>query len=55
VAQALYAHSQRSKGPFIKVNCAAVPQELMEAEFFGCMSSNECGPKLQISKRYLSA
>ncbi|MBT4620920.1 MAG: sigma-54-dependent Fis family transcriptional regulator [Nitrospina sp.] len=35
VAQALYAHSQRSKGPFIKVNCAAVPQELMEAEFFG--------------------
>jgi DNA-binding NtrC family response regulator len=35
VAQALYAHSQRNKGPFIKVNCAAVPQELMEAEFFG--------------------
>ena len=33
VAQALYAH--RNKGPFIKVNCAAVPQELMEAEFFG--------------------
>ncbi|MBC8285870.1 MAG: sigma-54-dependent Fis family transcriptional regulator [Nitrospinae bacterium] len=35
VAQALHAHSQRNKGPFIKVNCAAVPQELMEAEFFG--------------------
>jgi DNA-binding NtrC family response regulator len=35
VAQALYAHSHRNKGPFIKVNCAAVPQELMEAEFFG--------------------
>lgn len=35
VAQALYAHSKRNKGPFIKVNCAAVPQELMEAEFFG--------------------
>lgn len=35
VAQALSAHSKRNKGPFIKVNCAAVPQELMEAEFFG--------------------
>lgn len=35
VAQALFAHSQRRNGPFIKVNCAAIPQELMEAEFFG--------------------
>ncbi|MBT6249742.1 MAG: sigma-54-dependent Fis family transcriptional regulator, partial [Nitrospina sp.] len=35
VAQALNAYSLRNKGPFIKVNCAAVPQELMEAEFFG--------------------
>jgi DNA-binding NtrC family response regulator len=35
VAQALSARSKRNKGPFIKVNCAAVPQELMEAEFFG--------------------
>ncbi|MBC8284581.1 MAG: sigma-54-dependent Fis family transcriptional regulator [Nitrospinae bacterium] len=35
VAQALFAQSQRQGGPFIKVNCAAIPQELMEAEFFG--------------------
>ena len=35
VAQALSSLSSRNKGPFIKVNCAAVPQELMEAEFFG--------------------
>lgn len=35
VAQALFSHSQRHSGPFIKVNCAAIPQELMEAEFFG--------------------
>ncbi|MZH02797.1 MAG: sigma-54-dependent Fis family transcriptional regulator [Nitrospinae bacterium] len=35
VAQALHTNSQRNKGPFIKVNCAAIPQELMEAEFFG--------------------
>jgi DNA-binding NtrC family response regulator len=35
VAQALFSHSQRRSGPFVKVNCAAIPQELMEAEFFG--------------------
>lgn len=35
VAQALFSHSQRHSGPFVKVNCAAIPQELMEAEFFG--------------------
>ena len=35
VAQALFSHSQRYSGPFVKVNCAAIPQELMEAEFFG--------------------
>ncbi|KMP11706.1 hypothetical protein UR09_01975 [Candidatus Nitromaritima sp. SCGC AAA799-A02] len=35
VAQAVHAHSSRRNGPFIKVNCAAVPQDLLEAEFFG--------------------
>ncbi|MFT4579258.1 MAG: DNA-binding NtrC family response regulator [Nitrospinales bacterium] len=35
VAQALFSHSHRHSGPFVKVNCAAIPQELMEAEFFG--------------------
>lgn len=35
VASALHYHSMRAEGPFIKVNCAAIPRELMEAEFFG--------------------
>ncbi|PIQ95579.1 MAG: hypothetical protein COV67_14120 [Nitrospinae bacterium CG11_big_fil_rev_8_21_14_0_20_56_8] len=35
VAQALHYTSPRWRGPFVKVNCAAVPQELLEAEFFG--------------------
>ncbi len=34
-AQALYAASPRNSGPFIKVNCAAIPGELMESELFG--------------------
>ena len=34
-ARALHTLSQRSSGPFVAVNCAAVPEGLIEAEFFG--------------------
>ena len=35
VAQAIHDLSDRRNGPMIDVNCAAIPQELMESEFFG--------------------
>lgn len=35
VARALYCQSPRANAPFIKVNCAAVPENLIESEFFG--------------------
>jgi two-component system response regulator AtoC len=35
VAQVLHASSGRAGGPFVAVNCAAIPSELMEAEMFG--------------------
>jgi two-component system, NtrC family, nitrogen regulation response regulator NtrX len=35
VAQWLHAKSNRSNGPFIEVNCAAIPTELIESELFG--------------------
>ncbi|MDF0748790.1 sigma-54 dependent transcriptional regulator [Marinobacter sp. 71-i] len=35
VAKAIHQESDRSQGPFIPVNCAGIPQELMESEFFG--------------------
>lgn len=34
-AQAIFAHSPRNEAAFIKVNCAAVPANLLESEFFG--------------------
>jgi two-component system nitrogen regulation response regulator NtrX len=35
IAQAIHERSARKDGPFIKVNCAAIPEELIEAELFG--------------------
>jgi len=35
IANALHLRSLRAKGPFIKINCAAIPKELIESELFG--------------------
>ena len=35
IARALHAGSQRAKGPFVAVNCGAIPAGVEEAEFFG--------------------
>jgi len=35
VAHAIHAQSSRADGPLVKVNCASVPKELFESEFFG--------------------
>lgn len=35
VANLIHSYSRRSKGPFIKINCAAIPEQLLESELFG--------------------
>lgn len=42
-ARAIHDSSARSAGPFIAVNCGAIPQELMESELFGHMKGSFTG------------
>jgi two-component system nitrogen regulation response regulator NtrX len=43
VAHWLHEKSARSKGPFIEVNCAAIPSELIESELFGHVKGSFTG------------
>jgi len=43
VARALHGCSQRAGGPFVAVNCGAIPEALLEAEFFGARKGSYTG------------
>jgi two-component system, NtrC family, response regulator PilR len=43
VARAIHACSHRCEGPFVAVNCSAIPEALLEAEFFGAKKGSYTG------------
>ena len=43
IADLIHAMSPRAKGPFVKVNCAALPRELIESELFGSVKGAYTG------------
>ncbi|KJS16967.1 MAG: Fis family transcriptional regulator [Peptococcaceae bacterium BRH_c4b] len=44
-ARAIYTESSRNRGPFVRVNCAAVPENLLESELFGYKEGAFTGAK----------
>src|SRR4030095_5069426 len=51
-ARAIHALSSRSKGSFIKVNCAAIPATLLESELFGHEKGSFTGAVAQKMGRF---
>lgn len=52
IAHAIHYHSHRANAPFIRVNCAAVPETLVESEFFGHEKGSFTGANLKRCGRF---
>ena len=55
VARALHRGSRRARGPFVEVNCAAIPSELIESELFGHVKGSFTGAHQDRAGRFQEA
>src|SRR5579872_656445 len=52
VARAIYHHSERAGKPFLAINCAAIPEQLLESELFGHERGSFTGATMQRIGRF---
>lgn len=52
VARAIYHHSERADKPFLAINCAAIPEQLLESELFGHERGSFTGATMQRIGRF---
>lgn len=55
VARAIHENSSRPSGPFVAVNCAAIPESIMEAELFGYEKGSFTGASQRREGRFKAA
>ena len=55
VARALHRHSQRRRAPLVEVNCAAIPEELIESELFGHVRGSFTGASTERAGKFEEA
>src|SRR5215475_5670074 len=55
IARAIYQHSERAESPFIAINCAAIPETLLESELFGHERGAFTGAELRRIGRFEQA
>ncbi len=55
VARAIHAESDRAQGPFVAINCGAIPRDLLESELFGHEKGSFTGAHAQRQGRFEEA